>query len=184
MQDLLIIRGGHVIIQSGERQNYTDTRANFEKDGGPRLTHKSVDYNRTIGSCWLDGEAFQEFPNMEFEAILDNAQTYIDAKERRERVAQEREEAERVANMTDEEVASQVRTERDRKIAETDWYMMPDYPADPETLEVVKNYRKALRDITLKSGFPRDVEWPVMPRVFCKDTEGTTSLGLAKVGIP
>lgn len=86
--------------------------------------------------------------------------------------------------MPQEEVATQVRAERDRRLAETDWYMMPDYPADPETLEVVKNYRKALRDITLQSGFPRDVEWPVMPKVFCEDTEGTPSIGLAKVGIP
>lgn len=86
--------------------------------------------------------------------------------------------------MPQEEVATQVRTERDRRLAETDWYMMPDYPADPETLEVVKNYRKALRDITLQSGFPRDVEWPVIPKVFCEDTEGTPSIGLAKVGIP
>lgn len=80
-------------------------------------------------------------------------------------------------------LAENVRSERDRRLAETDWYMMPDYPADPETLEVVKNYRKALRDITLQSGFPRDVEWPVMPKVFCEDTEGTPSVGLAKVGI-
>lgn len=182
MQDLLIIRGGHVIIQSGERQNYTDTLTNFEKDGGPRLTHKSVDYNRTIGSCWLDGEAFQEFPNMEFEAILDNAQTYIDAKERRERVAQEREEAERVANMTDEEVASQVRTERDRKIAETDWYMMPDYPSNPQNLEELKSYRQALRDLPIQEGFPRNVRWPAVPKFLRKDSE-TESLGLAKVGV-
>ena len=84
---------------------------------------------------------------------------------------------------TDEELARQVRDERDRKLEETDWYMMPDYPTDPETLEVVKNYRKALRDITLQSGFPRNVEWPVAPRVFSEDTEGTMGLGLAKVGI-
>lgn len=88
-----------------------------------------------------------------------------------------------VPEPTDDDLASQVRAERDMKIAETDYYMMPDYPADPETLEVVKNYRKALRDITLQSGFPRDVEWPVVPKVFCEDTEGTPSLGLAKVGI-
>lgn len=88
-----------------------------------------------------------------------------------------------VPEPTDNELASQARAERDMKIAETDYYMMPDYPADPETLEVVKNYRKALRDITLQSGFPRDVEWPVVPKVFCEDTEGTPSLGLAKVGI-
>ena len=84
--------------------------------------------------------------------------------------------------MPQEEAVTQVRAERDRRLAETDWYMMPDYPADPDTLEVVKNYRKALRDITLQSGFPRDVEWPVMPKVFCEDTEGTPSIGLAKVG--
>ena len=83
-----------------------------------------------------------------------------------------------------EVLAEDVRSERDRRLAETDWYMMSDYPADPETLEVVKNYRKALRDITLQSGFPRDVEWPVVPKVFCEDTEGTPSIGLAKVGIP
>lgn len=84
---------------------------------------------------------------------------------------------------TDEELARRIRDERDRKIEETDWYMMPDYPADSETLEVVKNYRKALRDITLQSGFPRNVEWPVVPRVFREDTEGAMGLGLAKVGI-
>lgn len=78
-----------------------------------------------------------------------------------------------------EELEKRVRVKRDRKLAETDWYMMPDYPADPETLEVIKNYRKALRDITLQSGFPRDVEWPVVPKVFCEDTEGTPSTGLA-----
>lgn len=88
-----------------------------------------------------------------------------------------------VPEPTDEEVAEQVRAERDRRLAETDWYMMPDYPADPETLELVKGYRKALRDITLQSGFPRDVEWPVVPKVFCEDTERPTSIGLAKVGI-
>lgn len=84
---------------------------------------------------------------------------------------------------TDEELARQVRNERDRKLEETDWYMMPDYPADPETLEIVKNYRKALRDITLQSGFPRDVKWPVVPKAFCESPQRTMSLELAKVGI-
>lgn len=85
---------------------------------------------------------------------------------------------------TDADIAERVRANRDRRLAETDWYMMPDYPADPEILELVKGYRKALRDITLQSGFPRDVEWPVMPKVFSGNTERPTSLGLAKVGIP
>lgn len=84
---------------------------------------------------------------------------------------------------TDEELARQVRDDRNRKLEETDWYMTPDYPADHETLELVKSYRQALRDITLQRGFPRDVKWPVEPRVFCEDTEGTMGIGLAKMGI-
>lgn len=84
---------------------------------------------------------------------------------------------------TDEELARRVRDERDRKLEETDWYMMPDYPADPETLEAVKAYRKALRSIPEQSRFPRNVEWPVVPRVFREDTDGAMGLGLAKVGI-
>lgn len=84
---------------------------------------------------------------------------------------------------TDEELARQVRNERDRKLEETDWYMMPDYLADPETLEAVRAYRKALRDIPEQIGFPRDVKWPVVPRVFREDTDGAMGLGLAKVGI-
>lgn len=84
--------------------------------------------------------------------------------------------------MPQEEVATQVRAERDRRLAETDWYMMPDYPADPETLEVVKNYRKALRDITLQSGFPRDVEWPVMPKVLCKYNSWTAPTNTPATG--
>lgn len=84
---------------------------------------------------------------------------------------------------TDDQWADMVRRKRESMISGTDYYMMPDYPADPETVEVVKNYRKALRNITLQRGFPRDVEWPVVPKVFCEDTEGTPSLGLAKVGI-
>ena len=49
---------------------------------------------------------------------------------------------------TDEELARRVRDERDRKLEETDWYMMPDYPADPAN-------RRLLRII-----FGRDQDFP------------------------
>lgn len=83
---------------------------------------------------------------------------------------------------TIDELASQVRTERDRKIAETDWYMMPDYPSNPQNLEELKVYRQALRDVPKQKGFPRDVRWPDVPKFLCKDSE-LEPLGLAKVGI-
>lgn len=83
---------------------------------------------------------------------------------------------------TVEEIAERVRRERDIKIAETDYYMMPDYPSNPQNLEELKVYRQALRDVPKQEGFPRDVRWPDMPKFLCKDSE-LEPLGLAKVGI-
>ena len=62
-----------------------------------------------------------------------------------------------------DELAGQVRSKRDALLAETDKFMIPDFPIDPGKLDAVKAYRKALRDITKQAGFPKDVEWPVNP---------------------
>lgn len=83
---------------------------------------------------------------------------------------------------TDEELSTQARTERDRKIAKTDYYMMSDYPSNPQNLEELKVYRQALRDVPKQEGFPMDVRWPDVPKFLCKDSE-LEPLGLAKVGI-
>ena len=55
---------------------------------------------------------------------------------------------------TQEELAASVRAERDRRIAETDYLVMPDYPLSQEKLEEIKAYRQALRDIPQQLGFP------------------------------
>ena len=78
-------------------------------------------------------------------------------------------------------LAENARSERDRKIAETDYYMMPDYPSDPNNIEKIKVYRQALRDITKQEGFPSKFTWPDVPKVLCEET--SYNLGLAKVGI-
>lgn len=89
---------------------------------------------------------------------------------------------------TDEELADRIRRERDEKLEETDFFVMPDYPSDPKDLEEVKTYRQALRDITKQSSFPKEVTWPELPSVFDKDTDGmglklAKASSLAKVGI-
>ena len=48
---------------------------------------------------------------------------------------------------------------------ESDWYVMPDYPAKGEDLTVVKTYRQNLRDISKQDGFPSDIVWPTKPAV-------------------
>ena len=63
------------------------------------------------------------------------------------------------------EKAEQVRAQRDHLIGQTDYLLAPDYPIDAETLEAVKAYRQALRDVPQQEGFPESVEWPTAPAV-------------------
>lgn len=82
----------------------------------------------------------------------------------------------------DSMVAEAIRDKRDNLIGETDYYLMPDYPSNPQNLEELKVYRQALRDIPKQEGFPRDVRWPDVPKFLCNGSE-LEPLGLAKVGI-
>lgn len=62
-------------------------------------------------------------------------------------------------------IASSVRIERDRLLSESDYYVMPDYPATEDGLLAVRAYRQALRDVTNQAGFPVSVTWPDKPEV-------------------
>ena len=84
--------------------------------------------------------------------------------------------------MTDEELAYRVRMRRNSLISRTDFYVQPDYPSTPDGIGAVKQYRQELRDITLQSGFPRNVQWPSLPSVLSRD-KGLATVGLAKVGV-
>lgn len=83
---------------------------------------------------------------------------------------------------TEEQWAAMVRRKRDSLISGTDYYTLPDYPSTPDGIEAVKQYRQDLRDITLQSGFPRNVQWPSLPNVLSRD-KGLATVGLAKVGV-
>ena len=55
--------------------------------------------------------------------------------------------------------AAEVRSQRDKLLAETDWMALSDVVMSPE----MTAYRQALRDITAQAGFPYNVIWPVKP---------------------
>lgn len=61
----------------------------------------------------------------------------------------------------DDEEAERVRTERDRKLAETDFYGLSDVTMSAE----MTAYRQALRDITTHTNFPylEEEDWPTKP---------------------
>jgi hypothetical protein len=70
----------------------------------------------------------------------------------------EEQEAEYKASM-DAKRADVVRTERNKKLAESDWTQVADSTANKS---VWATYRQALRDVPDQSGFPWNVTWPVV----------------------
>lgn len=63
--------------------------------------------------------------------------------------------------LSPEELAEQIRTERDRLLKASDWTQLPDIPQATKDLWV--SYRQALRDVTAQESFPATVEWPTAP---------------------
>tara|TARA_R110000824_G_scaffold27200_1_gene92687 strand:+ start:393 stop:707 length:315 start_codon:yes stop_codon:yes gene_type:complete len=55
--------------------------------------------------------------------------------------------------------AKSVRTERDSKLALTDFYAL----SDTVMSEAMTTYRQALRDIPAQAGFPNSITWPESP---------------------
>lgn len=91
---------------------------------------------------------------------------------------------------TPEELAKELRDKRDRLLRDTDKYLISDYPISPESLEQVKAYRVALRELPEQSGFPTEVVFPVMPKIVdptksqeSQVEEPKQDVGLAKVGM-
>lgn len=107
MQDLIIYNENQVIVQANGRV-YQDTQNNFILDYGelPKIkverqstlhpferfalldeTITNIDYNRDTKCCWLNGSAFQKYPNDVCEDILNSIETLLANKEKREYVA-------------------------------------------------------------------------------------------------
>ena len=60
----------------------------------------------------------------------------------------------------DAEAAERVRTERNKKLADTDWTQLADSSADATAWAT---YRTALRDLPSTDGFPHNITWPTEP---------------------
>lgn len=73
-----------------------------------------------------------------------------------------------------------LRTKRDRRLAATDYLLMPDYPISDDQRAVVQAYRQALRDLPAQSGAPWDgggeaTPWPEIPSVLQEQQGSSTS---------
>lgn len=71
---------------------------------------------------------------------------------------------------TEAELFQQLRADRDRRIAATDFLLMQDYPIKEDQRTAVQAYRQALRDLPAQDGAPWDgggesTPWPAAPEV-------------------
>lgn len=62
-------------------------------------------------------------------------------------------------------LSEDIRQKRNQLLLDTDYLMVSDYPLSKDTKTKLKEYRKALRDITEQEGFPRDIKWPAKPEL-------------------
>jgi hypothetical protein len=62
--------------------------------------------------------------------------------------------------MKDAEQAKNVRADRTKRLADSDWTQIADSTADKTAWAT---YRQALRDVTAQAGFPWTIDWPVAP---------------------
>lgn len=86
MQDLIIYNENQVIIQSNNK-TYQETKENFLDDYEKKVNYQTIDYNRTTQTCWLNGEAFQAYPNTVCEDILNSIDTLLENQAKREYIA-------------------------------------------------------------------------------------------------
>jgi hypothetical protein len=63
----------------------------------------------------------------------------------------------------DSTAGTNVRKERDTKLAACDWTVLTDSPLTTAKKTEWKTYRKALRDISAAEGFPHTMTWPTEP---------------------
>ena len=64
---------------------------------------------------------------------------------------------------TDAMLATQVRSERDGRLSETDYVFIGDSPYSTTTQAAYRVYRQGLRDVPAQTGFPNTIVWPVRP---------------------
>lgn len=83
MQDLIIYNESQVIVQANGK-TYQEIKANFFADYGKTVNYQTIDYNRATQACWLNGEAFQAYPNTVCEDILNSIDTLLEKKTERE----------------------------------------------------------------------------------------------------
>jgi hypothetical protein len=150
-----------VKITNGQPQaNYTI--------GDLRKDHPNVSFPRNISDDVLAAYGVfrvTEVPAPEYNArthrLVTQAPTLVNGVWTVTRVAVAKDQAQ-IDNET-AQVAADVRAERDKRLAATDWRVVKHLELNENIPAVWELYRQALRDVPSQAGFPWDVTWPESP---------------------
>lgn len=150
----------HVLIENGFLKQYPYNVAQL-KMAYPNVSFPAIPSDETLQEFGMFRVFFSTQPEITATQVLEeNSPIFSNEDQRWTQVWQ-------VRDMTAEEVqqrndgkASETRTIRNEKLAETDWTQLSDSTVDKSAWAV---YRQELRDIPLQSGFPLDVIWPTNP---------------------
>lgn len=82
------IQKGEILIINGDKQ-YSDTVENFKLDSKLSLNNLTEVIYDNYQECCVINKEFKEYPNANFDNYIDNVDTYIKAKEKREYVPPE-----------------------------------------------------------------------------------------------
>lgn len=111
-QVVLLVSQSTVEMQGADGSHYFDTAEHFVADGGDVGGIVSIDYNKSLGTCFING-AISEFPNALAEKNLTNLHSILENKRKREQ--------ELLPKPTEEEKAkvalSQAKSERAKAVS-------------------------------------------------------------------
>lgn len=82
-QVVLSVSQSTVEMQGSDGSHYFDTTEHFVADGGDVDGIVSIDYNKSLGTCFING-AISEFPNAIAEKNLTNLHSILENKRKRE----------------------------------------------------------------------------------------------------
>lgn len=141
------IQKNEVLIINGDKQ-YSDTVENFKLDSGLSLDNINEVIYDNYQECSVINKEFKDYPNTEFEGYIDNVDTYIKAKEKREYVPPE--------EPTEEEKAlakiNEIMAANDEQIADIKDAMLVAVLTDDTELqsELKKEYASVIEDTNNK----------------------------------
>ena len=141
------IQKGEILIINGDKQ-YSDTVENFKLDSKLSLNNLTEVIYDNYQECCVINKEFKEYPNANFDNYIDNVDTYIKAKEKREYVPPE--------EPTEEEKAlakiNEIMAANDEQIADIKDAMLVAVLTDDTELqsELKKEYASVIEDTNNK----------------------------------